>query len=86
MYQNLSSSVSYANMLIYDICDSNLDSTAEKTNIPWRDMTKEILESDVYKEKDSIEDTSLVYPDCNSLNPMNTCVFHSSVCLSITQT
>lgn len=49
------------------------DSTAEKTNIPWRDMTKEILESDVYKEKDAIEDSSIVYPDCNILiNPMNT--------------
>ncbi|KAK6141100.1 hypothetical protein DH2020_025155 [Rehmannia glutinosa] len=34
-------------------------STAEKTNIPWRDMTKEILESDVYKEKDAIEDSSI---------------------------
>lgn len=69
---------SYVNMLIHDVCDSNLDSTAEKTDIPWRDMTKEILESNVYKEKDSIEDTSLVYPDCNSLlNPINNCVFHS---------
>lgn len=47
---------------------SNLDSTAEKTNIPWRDMTKEILDSDVYKEKDAIEDTSIVYPDCNLLH------------------
>lgn len=45
-------------------------STAEKTNIPWRDMTKEILESDAYKEKDSIEDTSLVYPDYY-LNPFH---------------
>ncbi|KAG8369522.1 hypothetical protein BUALT_Bualt14G0022300 [Buddleja alternifolia] len=38
-------------------------STAEKTNIPWRDMTKEILESDVYSEKDVVEDPSIVYPD-----------------------
>ncbi|KZV27267.1 hypothetical protein F511_04720 [Dorcoceras hygrometricum] len=38
-------------------------STAEKSNIPWRDMTQEILESDVYREKDFIEDHSVVYPD-----------------------
>ncbi|XP_073146238.1 uncharacterized protein [Henckelia pumila] len=38
-------------------------STAEKSNIPWRDMAQEILESDVYKEKDVIEDPSVVYPD-----------------------
>lgn len=50
------------------IFGTDLDSTAEKASIPWRDMTKEILESDVYKEKDSIEDTSIVYPDCNLLN------------------
>ncbi|GFP78762.1 demethylmenaquinone methyltransferase [Phtheirospermum japonicum] len=47
-----------------------LISTAEKTNIPWRDMTKEILESDVYKEKDAIEDSSTVYPDYY-LNPFH---------------
>ncbi|KAH6775395.1 hypothetical protein C2S52_012956 [Perilla frutescens var. hirtella] len=47
-----------------------LISTAEKTNIPWRDMTKEILESDVYKEKDTIEDSSIVYPDYY-LNPFH---------------
>ncbi|KAK6142642.1 hypothetical protein DH2020_022990 [Rehmannia glutinosa] len=45
-------------------------STAEKTNIPWRYMTKEILESDVYKEKDAIEDSSIVYPDYY-LNPFH---------------
>jgi len=28
-------------------------------------MTKEILESEVYKELDSIQNQSLVYPDCN---------------------
>lgn len=60
---------------IYEIWGLNLDSTAEKTNIPWRDMTKEILESNVYKEKDAIEDSSVVYPDCNFFNPINTCVF-----------
>eukprot|EP00262_Sarcandra_glabra_P020353 TRINITY_DN8059_c0_g1_i1.p1 TRINITY_DN8059_c0_g1~~TRINITY_DN8059_c0_g1_i1.p1 ORF type:complete len:368 (-),score=53.30 TRINITY_DN8059_c0_g1_i1:192-1295(-) len=38
-------------------------STAEKTNIPWREMTKEILESQVYKEMESIQNPSLVYPD-----------------------
>ncbi|CAA0808835.1 Unknown protein [Striga hermonthica] len=47
-----------------------LISTAEKTNIPWRDMTKEILESDVYKEKAAIEDPSIVYPDYY-LNPFH---------------
>lgn len=52
-----------------------MDSTAEKTYIPWRDMTKQILDSDVYKEKDAIEDDSLVYPDCNFLNSVITSVF-----------
>lgn len=47
-----------------------LISTAEKTNIPWRKMTKEILESEVYKEMESIEDTSLLYPDYY-LNPFH---------------
>ena len=45
-------------------------STAEKNNIPWREMTKEILESDVYKELDSIQNESLLYPDCY-LNPFH---------------
>ncbi|XVE83533.1 hypothetical protein DITRI_Ditri16bG0094900 [Diplodiscus trichospermus] len=40
-----------------------LISTAEKKNIPWREMTREILESDVYKELPSIENPSLRYPD-----------------------
>ncbi|KAK4364054.1 hypothetical protein RND71_015412 [Anisodus tanguticus] len=40
-----------------------LISTAEKTNIPWREMTKEILDSDVYKELESIENPAIVYPD-----------------------
>ncbi|PIA30441.1 hypothetical protein AQUCO_05500011v1 [Aquilegia coerulea] len=47
-----------------------LISTAEKSNIPWRDMTKEILESDVYKEMESIQNPSLVYPDYY-LNPFH---------------
>ncbi|EPS72916.1 hypothetical protein M569_01837 [Genlisea aurea] len=47
-----------------------LISTAEKTNIPWRDMTREILESDVYEEKDAVEDSSIVYPDYY-LNPFH---------------
>lgn len=42
-----------------------MHSTAEKNKIPWREMTKEILESDVYKELDTIQNKSLVYPDCN---------------------
>ncbi|MBA0574871.1 hypothetical protein Golob_024292 [Gossypium lobatum] len=40
-----------------------LISTAEGNNIPWREMTKEILESDVYKELNTIQNTSLQYPD-----------------------
>ncbi|KAB2062643.1 hypothetical protein ES319_A10G165900v1 [Gossypium barbadense] len=40
-----------------------LISTAEKNNIPWREMTKEILESNVYKELKTIQNTSLQYPD-----------------------
>ncbi|KAI4333886.1 hypothetical protein L6164_018640 [Bauhinia variegata] len=47
-----------------------LISTAEKNNIPWREMTKEILESDVYKELESIQNRSLVYPDYY-LNPFH---------------
>lgn len=47
-----------------------LISTAEKTNIPWREMTKEILESDVYKEMESIQDPSIIYPDYY-LNPFH---------------
>ena len=51
------------------------NSTAEKTNIPWREMTIEILESDVYKEMESIENPSVVYPDCNFLNSSNSYLF-----------
>ncbi|CAK7323652.1 unnamed protein product [Dovyalis caffra] len=47
-----------------------LISTAEKGNIPWREMTQEILESDVYKELESIQNPSLVYPDYY-LNPFH---------------
>ncbi|KAJ4849269.1 hypothetical protein Tsubulata_018526 [Turnera subulata] len=47
-----------------------LISTAEKGNIPWREMTKEILESDVYKEMDSVQNPSIVYPDYY-LNPFH---------------
>ncbi|XP_004505505.2 uncharacterized protein [Cicer arietinum] len=47
-----------------------LISTAEKNNIPWREMTKEILESQVYKEMDTIQNHSLVYPDYY-LNPFH---------------
>uniref|UniRef100_A0A1D1Y2A9 Cation/H(+) antiporter 20 n=1 Tax=Anthurium amnicola TaxID=1678845 RepID=A0A1D1Y2A9_9ARAE len=38
-------------------------STAEKSNVPWRAMVKEILESDVYQEMEKIRDISIVYPD-----------------------
>uniref|UniRef100_J3N1B8 Methyltransferase type 11 domain-containing protein n=2 Tax=Oryza brachyantha TaxID=4533 RepID=J3N1B8_ORYBR len=37
--------------------------TAEKSNIPWREMTKQVLESDVYELFDRIRDLNLVYPD-----------------------
>ncbi|XP_057472828.1 uncharacterized protein LOC130761363 [Actinidia eriantha] len=47
-----------------------LISTAEKTNIPWREMTREILQSEVYKEMDSIQNSSIVYPDYY-LNPFH---------------
>ncbi|WOL04297.1 hypothetical protein Cni_G13018 [Canna indica] len=43
---------------------------AEKSNIPWREMTNEILNSDVYKEMESIQNPSLVYPDYY-LNPFH---------------
>ncbi|XP_057984341.1 uncharacterized protein LOC110653768 isoform X3 [Hevea brasiliensis] len=45
-----------------------LISTAEKNNIPWREMRREILESDVYKEIESIQNPSIIYPDCDHLN------------------
>ncbi|KAL9297802.1 hypothetical protein ACSQ67_023698 [Phaseolus vulgaris] len=45
-------------------------STAEKNNIPWRQMAKEVLESEVYREMDSIQNQSLVYPDYY-LNPFH---------------
>ncbi|KAH7435314.1 hypothetical protein KP509_06G059400 [Ceratopteris richardii] len=38
-------------------------SSAEKKGIPWRKMSQECLASDVYKEKDILEDKSIVYPD-----------------------
>lgn len=38
--------------------------TAEKSNIPWREMTKKVLESDVYEVFERISDPNLVYPDC----------------------
>ncbi|KAG4967855.1 hypothetical protein AAZX31_12G116000 [Glycine max] len=47
-----------------------LISTAEKNNIPWRKMAQEILESEVYRELESIQNQSLVYPDYY-LNPFH---------------
>ncbi|XXG67056.1 hypothetical protein AAC387_Pa06g0489 [Persea americana] len=47
-----------------------LISTAERTKIPWREMATEILESEVYKEMESIENPSLKYPDYY-LNPFH---------------
>ncbi|XP_071725317.1 uncharacterized protein [Rutidosis leptorrhynchoides] len=49
---------------------ATLNSTAEKKNIPWRDMTAKILESDVYKELESVKNPSVVYPDYY-LNPFH---------------
>jgi ubiquinone/menaquinone biosynthesis C-methylase UbiE len=37
--------------------------TAEKSNIPWREMTKKVLESDVYEVFERIRDPNIVYPD-----------------------
>nr|XP_043624228.1 uncharacterized protein LOC122595837 [Erigeron canadensis] len=47
-----------------------LISTAEKNDVPWRLMTKEILESDVYKEMETTLNPSIVYPDYY-LNPFH---------------
>ncbi|KAI9176547.1 hypothetical protein LWI28_004116 [Acer negundo] len=47
-----------------------LISTAEKNNIRWREMAREILESDVYKEMESIQNPSVVYPEYY-LNPFH---------------
>lgn len=47
-----------------------LISTAEKTNIPWREMTKQILESQVYQEMVSIQNPTIKYPDYY-LNPFH---------------
>uniref|UniRef100_A0A7N0VEH8 Methyltransferase domain-containing protein n=1 Tax=Kalanchoe fedtschenkoi TaxID=63787 RepID=A0A7N0VEH8_KALFE len=44
--------------------------TAEKNNIPWREKTKEILESEVYQEFEKVQNPSLVYPDYY-LNPFH---------------
>uniref|UniRef100_A0A804NEQ1 Methyltransferase type 11 domain-containing protein n=1 Tax=Zea mays TaxID=4577 RepID=A0A804NEQ1_MAIZE len=44
--------------------------TAEKSNIPWREMTKEVLESDVCEVFERIQDPNLVYPDYY-LNPFH---------------
>uniref|UniRef100_A0ACD5TGV2 Uncharacterized protein n=1 Tax=Avena sativa TaxID=4498 RepID=A0ACD5TGV2_AVESA len=37
--------------------------TAEKSNIPWREMTKKVLESDVYEVFERIRNPNIVYPD-----------------------
>ncbi|XP_057849818.1 uncharacterized protein LOC131060566 [Cryptomeria japonica] len=41
----------------------NYCSTAEKNGIAWRDMAKEILASECYKEKDAVENPSVIYPE-----------------------
>ncbi|GAU22567.1 hypothetical protein TSUD_93350 [Trifolium subterraneum] len=53
-----------------------LISTAEKNNIPWREMTKKILESEVYKELDGIQNRSLVYPDSAEAEAATKSMFH----------
>lgn len=50
--------------MVFGILGFCSSSTAEKKNIPWREMTREVLESDVYKELESIQNPSLVYPEC----------------------
>lgn len=74
-------------MLIYSFCEMswiwllNCEwySTAEKKDIPWREMTQEVLESDVYKEFETVENPSLIYPDCkfccnlSIFSPMTMC-------------
>ncbi|XP_074290060.1 uncharacterized protein LOC141616811 [Silene latifolia] len=47
-----------------------LISTAEKTNIPWREMTRELLESEVYQEMETVRNPDIVYPDYY-LNPFH---------------
>lgn len=37
--------------------------SAEKNGVPWRKLSEECLASDVYAEKDLLEDKSVVYPD-----------------------
>ncbi|KAJ8749169.1 hypothetical protein K2173_018640 [Erythroxylum novogranatense] len=37
--------------------------TAEKKDIPWRELTREVLESDVYKELEIVQNSSVIYPD-----------------------
>ncbi|KAF7090872.1 hypothetical protein CFC21_093553 [Triticum aestivum] len=37
--------------------------TAEKSNIPWREMTRKVLESDVYEVFERIRDPNIIYPD-----------------------
>lgn len=57
--------------------------TAEKSNIPWREMTKEVLESDVYEVFERIRDPNLVYPDCELTSPAFLC-FSSLIHFTIT--
>ncbi|KAI5065216.1 hypothetical protein GOP47_0019911 [Adiantum capillus-veneris] len=37
--------------------------SAEKNGVPWRKLSEECLASDVYAEKDLLEDKSVIYPD-----------------------
>lgn len=65
-----SSSVPDKSSLVIELLECGWSSTAEKTNIPWREMTREVLESGVYKELESIQNPSVIYPDYY-LNPFH---------------
>ena len=66
--------ISSKKFTLMDSCIYILFSTAEKNGIAWRDMAREILESEVYKEKELIENPSIVYPDCKMETMAFTCV------------
>jgi hypothetical protein len=58
-----------------------LSRTAEKSNIPWREMTKKVLESDVYEVFERIRDPNIVYPDCEFITA--TLIFlHQLICIN----
>jgi hypothetical protein len=46
--------------------------TAEKKGVNWRRMSDQILNSDVYAEKELVENKSVVYPDCKGTHQFAT--------------